>query len=116
MGGARLEIRRVKQLLQLPIKKIMVNRTKTVAVETERIIDLQDVWETETTGFGDWMCKVKKKESSLTFLLLALTPGRHKNWEWEILEIMGVYIPVIILSDELSLFLKNPMGKLQNFL
>lgn len=53
MGGARLEIRRVKQLLQLPIKKIMVNRTKTVAVETERIIDLQDVWETETTGFGD---------------------------------------------------------------
>lgn len=34
--GARLEIRRVRQLLQLPIKEIMVNRTKTVAEETER--------------------------------------------------------------------------------
>lgn len=33
--GARLEIRRVRQLLQLPIKEIMVNRTKTVAEETE---------------------------------------------------------------------------------
>lgn len=62
-----------------------------------------------------WEMK-KKEESSMTFLLLAQTPGRHKNREWEILEIMDVYIPAIILSDELSVILKGPMGKLQSFI
>lgn len=51
-----------------------------------------------------------KEESSMTFRILAQTPGKTQKLRLRNFGDYGfTYIPVIILSDELSAFLKDPM-------
>lgn len=116
---ARLEIRIVRRLFQWSMKEIIMAWTKRVAEEMERE---EPSW--EIFGTQKWQdlktecCQWRTERIQVWLLGLRLRPLVDIKIETErkILELMDLYMPAVIPSDELLAFLKDSKGKLKSLL